>query len=155
MPTIIHNTPVCLIPKELFKEEKIQEYWNVLYASQQFENIGKDDLGNHFLIYPKPNEDDAMHEIQYMYNQLQEKYPNMSSIAVNVYDDRFNILALKNDEIVFLENFCYSVKEDVLYHLTNIAQQFYENINGVTLFYQQLNPDILRLLNQYYEVKKL
>jgi hypothetical protein len=156
MPAVICNTPACLIPKELFKEEKIQEYWSVLYALSSLENIGKDDLENYFLIYPKPNEEDVMHEIRYMYNQLKEKYPHHAcSLIINVYDDRFNILALKDEDIVYSGNFCFSVKEDILYHLTNISQQFYENIDQVIIFYQQLNSDILRLLNQYYEVKQL
>jgi len=156
MPTIIRNTPVCLIPKELFKEEKIQEYWNVLHTLPHHENIAKDDLYQYFLLYPIPKDLDAVHDITCMYKKIQEKYSHQTdSICINVYDEVFNIIALKENAIVYVGHFCFSVKEDVLYHLTNILQQFYENINGVTLFYQQLNPDILRLLNQYYEVKKL
>jgi hypothetical protein len=156
MPTIIRDTPACLIPKELFKEEKIQEYWSVLYASPQTENIGKDDLGSYFLIYPKPKEEEVTHEIRYMYYQWQEKFPHHPySIFINIYDDRFNILALKDEDIVYSGNFSYSVKEDILYHVTNISQQFFEDIYQVTIFYQQLSPDILRLLNQYYEIKRL
>jgi len=156
MPTIINNTPACLIPKELFNKEKIQEYWNVLHPHTHQEHLGKDDIGNYFLLYPKPNEGDAMHDICFMYNKLQKKYPQQShSICINVYDDGFNILACKESDVVYAGHFSFSVKEDVLYHLTNISQQYYENISQVKYYYQQLPHTILRLLNHYYEMKKL
>jgi len=154
MPAIIHNTPACLIPKELFKEEKIQEYWNVLYPHQ--ENLAKDDLDTYFLLYPKPKETDSIHDISCMYKILQEKYPHQAcAICINVYDEVFNLIALKDSEIAYAGHFSFSVKEDILYHLTNISQQFYENISQITFSYQQLSSPVLRLLNKYYEMKKL
>jgi hypothetical protein len=153
MPAIIRNTPACLIPKELFKEEKTQEYWNVLYPHQ--ENMQKEDLDNYFLIYPKPKEADSTHDISSMYKEIRKKYPNQeNSICINVFDEMFNIIALKENSIIYAGNFCFSEKEDILYHLTNISQQFFENIS-VTFFYQQLSTPVLRLLNKYYEMKKL
>jgi len=157
MSTVIRNTPSCLIPKELFKEEKIREYWSVLYTMpSHHENIGKDDLGNSFLLYLKPISVDAVHEITLMYKDLHENLSNKThAICINAYDDGFCLLALKDLQIAYAGHFHYSVKEDVLYHLTNIFQQFFENISQVIFFYQQLPPDILRLLNNYYEMKKL
>jgi hypothetical protein len=156
MPAIICNTPVCLIPKELFKEEKIQEYWNILYPHPYHENLAKDDLERYFLLYPKPKEASAIHDISSMYKKIQEKYSHQAdAICINVYDEVFNLIALKENAIVYAGHFCFSVKEDVLYHLTNISQQFFENIPQVTFFYQQLSSTILRLLTKYYEMKKL
>ena len=156
MPTVIRNTPACLIPKELFKEEKIQEYWNVLCVEPQYDNIEKDDLENCFLLYPKPKDTDSIHEITLMYNDLRKKFPNQTcAICINVYEDGFNLLALKNEHIVYTGYFHLSVKEDVLYHLINISQQFFENMAQIIFFYQQLSPTILRFLNHYFEMKKL
>jgi len=156
MPTVIRNTPACLIPKELCKEEKIQEYWNMLYVAPQYESIGKDELENCFLLYPKPKDADAIHEITFMYNDLQEKFPHqMNAICINAYEEGFNLLALKAGQIAYTGYFHISVKEDILYHLINISQQFFENTAQITFFYQQLSPTILRFLNQYFEMKNL
>ncbi len=157
MPTVISNTPTCLIPKELFKEEKIREYWSILYAlPPSHESIGKDELEDFFLLYSKPKFTDTIHEITLMYKDLQEKFPNeMQTICINVYDNGFNLLALKDRKIVYAGYYHYAVKEDVLYHLTNVSQQFFENISPVTFFYQQLPPEILRLLNNYFKMRKL
>ena len=48
MPETLHNTPFCLIPKELFKKEQIHEYWNVLFPEPHPENFGVDELENFF-----------------------------------------------------------------------------------------------------------
>jgi len=156
MPTIIRNTPTCLIPKELFKEEKIRDYWSVVDAATHHESIGKDDLENSFLLYPKPKDADTVHEITLIYKDLQEKFPDqVHAICINVYVDGFCLLALKDRQITYIGHSQYTVKEDVLYHLANVFQQFFENIAKVNFFYQQLPSDILRLLNNYYEMKKL
>ena len=156
MPTVIRNTPACLIPKELCKEENIQEYWSVLYATLQYESIEKDELKNCFLLYPKPKDTDTIHEITFMYNNLQEKFPHQAcAICINVYEDGFNLLAVKDGNIAYTGYFHFSVKEDVLYHLINISQQFFESIASITFFYQQLSSALLRFLNNYFEMKKL
>ena len=156
MPTVIRNTPTCLIPKELFKEEKIRDYWSVLYAAPHYESIGKDDLENSFLLYPKPKDADTVHEITLVYKDLQEKFPDqIHAICINVYDDGVSLLALKDRQIAYTGHCQYTVKEDVLYYLTNVFQQFFENIAQVNFFFQQLPPDILRLLDNYYEMQKL
>ena len=157
MPTIICDAPSCLIPKELFKEEKIQEYWSVVYNIPiHHEDIGKDDLENFLLLYPSPKDIDSIHEISFMYNNLQEKFPNQSrAICISVHEGVFNLLALKEQCIVYTGYFHFSANEDILYHLANIIQQFFENVSQITFFYQQLAPMVLRLLNNYYEMKKL
>ncbi|MCL2289716.1 MAG: DUF3822 family protein [Bacteroidetes bacterium] len=157
MAIVICNTPSCLIPKELFKEEKIHEYWNALYATPlHHESIGKDELENFFLLYPSPKDIDSTHEISFMYKSLREKFPDhFHAICINVHDTGLNLLALKDQHIIYTGYFHYSVKEDILYHLTNIFQQFFDNNIQVTFFYQQLSPPILRLLNNYYEMTKL
>jgi hypothetical protein len=99
---------------------------------------------------------DSIHEISCMYKKILEKYPQQAcSICIDVYDEVFNIIALKENAIAYAGHFCFSVKEDILYHLTNISQQFYENVSQVTFLYQQLSANMLRLLNKYYEMKKL
>jgi len=157
MSTVICNAPSCLIPKELFKEEKIQEYWNVLYATPlHHESIGKDELENFFLLYPTPKDVDTMHEISFMYKELRENFANQPhAICINVHETGCNVLALKDQHITYTGYFHYSVKEDILYHLTNIFQHFFDNNAQVTFFYQQLSPAILRLLSNFYEMKKL
>ena len=157
MPVIICNAPSCLIPKELFKEEKIQEYWSVLYnIPLRREDIGKDELENFFLLYPNPKDVDAIHEITFMYNALREKFPEqIHAICINVHENGFNLLALKEQHIVYIGYFQYTANEDVLYHITNIFQHFFENIPQITLFYQKLPFAVLRLLNNYYDLKEL
>jgi hypothetical protein len=62
---------------------------------------------------------------------------------------------IKDHTLAFAGYFNYTVKEDVLYHLTNISQQYFENILHLDFVYQQLSPSVLRLLNNYYEMKPL
>jgi len=156
MPTITHNTPTLLIPKELFKEEKIHEYWNVLYPDYSSEIIGKDELENFYLLYPTSNNEDSIHEISVLLKDFKEKFPNNeNAICINVYDENLTLLVVKNQNIEYAGYFHFSVKEDVLYHLTNTAQQFFENISQVVFCYQQIFPAILRLLENYYEMKKI
>jgi len=129
MPTLIQNTPVLLIPKELFRKEKIQEYWSVLHPSSQFINIGKDDLENFFLLYPKPNDEDSVHEISALYKDFLEKFPTQEhAICINVYDDGFNLLVIKTRDIAYAGYFRLSANDDVLYHLANTSQLFFEDI---------------------------
>jgi hypothetical protein len=156
MPKIVQNTPSLLIPKELFKEEKIREYWSALHPVSQYENIGKDDLENFFLIYPKANDKDSIHEISVLYKEFREKFPNNEhSICFNVYEEGFNLLVIKAQKMAYTGYFRFSVKEDVLYHLANISQHFFEDIYQIVFAYQQLPAEILRLLNNYYEMKKI
>jgi hypothetical protein len=156
MPKIILNTPSLLIPKELFMEEKNREYWNALLPVSPFENIGKDDLENFFLLYPKVNDEDSIHEISVLYKKFRKKFSNIEqAICINVYEDGFNLLVLKSHKIEYTGYFCFSVKEDVLYHLANISQHFFEDIYKIVFAYQQLPSEILRLINNYYEMKKI
>jgi len=156
MPTLVQNTPFLLIPKELFKEEKIREYWNLLHPKSQSENLGKDDLINFFLLYPKPNDENSIHEISVLYKEFMEKFPkNEHAVCANVYEDGFCILVIKNREIAHASYFNYSVKEDVLYHIANISQHFFEDVAQIIFAYQQFPPTVLRLLDNYYEMKKI
>ena len=156
MPEVIRNTPSLLIPKELFKEEKIQEYWNVLYPNSPSEKMGKDELENFFLLYPKPNDDDSIHEINVLYHEFLEKFQdNDDAICLNVYDDGFNLLVVKHRNMEYTGYFRFSVNEDVLYHLANISQHFFEDISQVVFGYQQLPTAILRLLDNFYDMKKI
>jgi len=156
MPTLIQNTPALLIPKELFNEEKIREYWNVLHPVSHLENLGKDDLENFFLLYPKPNDEDSIHEISILNKEFREKFPNNEhAVCMNVYEDGFNLLVIKNREIVYTGYFRLSVKEDVLYHLANASQHFFEDISAVVFAYQQLPAAVLRLLDNYFDMKKI
>jgi hypothetical protein len=155
-PEIIRNTPPCLIPKELFKEEKMNKYWDILVDKPNHNYFGKDDLENYFLIYAKPENVDSIHEITVTYNQLQQLFPERNNaICINVYDEGLTILVLKERLISYAGYITYATKEDVLYHLTHLAQQFFEDSASITFFYQQLPAPVLRLLNQYYEMNKL
>jgi len=156
MLNVVRNTPSLLIPKELFVEEKIQEYWSVLHSGSSLKNIGKDDLQNFYLLYIKPNESEAIHEITVLYKEFLEKFPNDAhAICINVYKEGFNLCVLKNRNIEYTGYFRYAVKEDILYQLANISQHFFEDILQIIFVYQQLSPTILRLLSNYYEMKKI
>ena len=156
MPTVICNTSPCLIPKELFKEEKIQAYWHCLNAPTNDERIGKDELQNFFLLYAKSKNEDTIHEITSMYQNMQEHFQNQKhAICVSENDKGINLFALKDGNMVYAGCFQCTAKEDVLYHLTNMSQQYFEDISSIAFFYQQLSSDTLRFLNQYYEMQKL
>jgi len=156
MPTLIQNTPALLIPKELFKEEKIREYWSILHPVSHFENMGKDDLENFILLYPKPNNEDSIHEISVLYKEFREKFPdNEHAVCINAYEDGLSLLVIKNREIAHASYFHYTVKEEVLYHLANASQHFFEDIFAVVFAYQQLPATVLRLLDNYYDMKKI
>jgi len=153
---VVRNTPSLLIPKELFQNEKIKEYWNVLYPCYPSENFGIDDLENFFLLYSKPNEEDSIHEISVLYKEFPGKFPNHEhAVCINVYEDGVSFLVIKDKSIAYTGYFKFSVNEEVLYHLTNIYQHYFENIYQVVFAYQQLSPAILRLLCNYYEMKKI
>lgn len=154
MIAVIKNTPSCLIPKELFKEELIKNYGSILHKSSHYEYFGKDDWGNFYLIYPKPNEEDSLHEMSMMYGQFREKYPNIEhAVGMDIDDNAIRILVFKNQEIAYSGSFSYDLNEDVLYHITNITQQFFDTNTPVDFYYQQISPQILRLLSNYYELK--
>jgi hypothetical protein len=156
MPETLHNTPFCLIPKELFKKEQIHEYWDLLYPAPQPENFSIDELENFFFIYFKSKDEETVHETYLIYNNLREKLPNQENIIfVNLLDEKIYLLVIKDHTLAFAGYFNYTVKEDVLYHLTNISQQYFENILQVDFRYQQLSSSVLRLLNNYYEMKSL
>ena len=156
MTTQICNSPSCLIPKEFFDEEKIQEYWKVLYPKQSHESIGIDDLERFFLLYTKPQNVESVHDIHLMYNSLTDKCSDLEdAICINVYEEGFNVLVLKNRNIEFVGYFHFSVKEDILYHLVNISQHFFEDFYQVDLFYKQLSPSLMHLLNNYFIMKQL
>jgi len=155
-PTLIQNIPSLLIPKELYKEEKIQEYWNVLHPDSQSEYLGKDDLGSFFLLYPKIDKEDSIHEISVLYKEFMNKFPNNEhAVCVNVYENGVNLLVIKNREIAYAGYFRISLKEDVLYHLANVTQQFFDDVPAIIFAYQQLPATVLRLLGNYYEMKKI
>ena len=156
MLATVHNMPSLLIPKELFREEKIGEYWGILQPVSQIENIGKDELGDFFLLYPKPNKEDSNHEIFVLFNQFLRKFPkNEHAICINVHEDGFSLLVIKERNVLYTGYFRYIVKEDVLYHLANISQHFFEDINQIVFAYQQIPTAIIRLLENYYEMKKI
>ena len=156
MPETLHNTPFCLIPKELFKKEQISEYWNLLYPEPHPQNFAVDELENCFLIYPKTKDEEVVHEINLSYKKLREKYPNQANIILsNLLDEKIYLLVIKDYTLVFTGYFKHTVKEDVLYHLAHTSQQYFENSLPVDFVYQQLSPSILRLLNNYYEMKPL
>ena len=156
MPIVIRNTPSGLIPQELFKEEKIQEFWNVLCPNSRNECIAADDLGHSFLLYPKPQNVETIHEISLMYKNIREQYPDEAdAISIEVYDNDFNLLVLKDMNITFTGYFHFSVNEDIVYHLANVAQHFFEDVSQITFYYKQLSPKILQLLNEYFEMKQL
>jgi hypothetical protein len=153
MSAIIRNTPSCLIPKDLFQEEKINEYWSVLNESSNLDSFGKDDLEQFFLVYPKSKQIDSIHEISLMYSSFREKFPNeMHAVCINVNEDGFNLLALREQRIAYTGYFQYAAPEDILYHISNLAQQIFSDISLVGFYYQQISPHILRLLNNYYNM---
>jgi hypothetical protein len=156
MPTIICNTPAGLIPQELFKEEKIQEYWNVLYPNSHQENIGVDDLGDSLLLYPKPKDIETVHEMSLIYKNIRDKFPNQAdAICLDLYDDSFNLLVLKDMGIAFAGFFKFSVNEDIVYHIANVSQHFFEDISIQTIYYKQIPPKVLRFLAKYFELEQM
>jgi len=156
MPEIICNTPAVLIPQELFNEKLIQEYWNVLYPDKHREKIETENLGDFFLLYPKNKESDSVHEISLMYKNIREKYPNQTNaICLEVYENHISLLVLKECHIVYTGYLHFSVKEDIVYHLANVAQHFFEDISPGIFYYRQLAPKLLRLLKDYFEMNQL
>jgi len=156
MPALIQNTPSFLIPKELFKEEKMKEYGYIMFPKNQWEFFGKDDLNTFFLLYPKPKEEDTIHEITVLYNNFQEQYAAQTqAICFNVYEDGLNLLVLKDKNIVYTGFFNIQAKEDAVYHLANVTQQFFDDISQITFYYQNISDKVFQFLDKYFEMKKL
>ncbi|MCL1851263.1 MAG: DUF3822 family protein [Bacteroidetes bacterium] len=156
MPTIIRQTPSGLIPKELFTEKKIQEYWNVLCPNLFYESIRVDDLGEFYLLYPTPIDADTIHEITLMYKNIREKFPcQTATVCIDVYENNFNLLVLKDMNITFAGYFNFSVSEDIVYHLTNVAQLFFDDISQINFYYTQLSRNILSFLKKYFKMNQL
>lgn len=155
MMTVIGNTPSGLIPKELFKEENIQEYWNVLYATLNQKSIGVDEFDDFFLIYPKPKDIETTHEISLMYKNMREKFSKQAdAICFNVYEKSLSLLVLKEMKIAFTGYFTFSVEEDMVYHLANVAQHFFEDISQITFYYKHLSSKVLHFLKKYFQMKQ-
>jgi hypothetical protein len=153
MHTVIQNTPTGLIPKELFKEEKTQEYWNVLCPNLPHEKIGVDELEEFYLLYPKQHNDvDTIHQINLIYQNIKEK---SDAIALDLYKNSFNLLVLKNMNIAFTGYFNFAVNEDIVYHIAHVALQYFEDISQINVYYKQLSPTILNFLKRYFEMVQL
>jgi len=156
MPTVISNTPVGLVPQELFKEEKTREYWNVLSQNQYQEHIGVDHLEYSFLLYPKPQDVETIHEITLMYNNLKNRSPkSIDAICLDVYENDFNLLVLKDMNLMLAGYFHFNTKEDIVYHLANVSQHFFEDLSQITYYYKQLSPKILHFLEDFFEMQQL
>jgi len=151
MLTVVRNTPSCLIPKELFKEETIQEYWNVLFPNSYNESIGCDNFEDSFLLYPKPQNTESIHEVSLMYKNIREQFFDKSeAICLNVDENICNLMILKDLNILFMGHFNFSVNEDIVYRLVNFSQHFFENISNITFFYRQLPPTTPSFLKKYF-----
>jgi hypothetical protein len=154
MTPAILNTPSCLIPKELFKEEKITTYWSALYNTN-YEYFGKDEMDHFILLYPKLKDEDTIHEITFMYQNFCEKYADKPQvICFNIDDDGVDLLALKEQQTEYTGFFAFTTKEDLLYHLANISQQIF-GTTTVDFYYRQAPAQLLSFLNNYYEIKPL
>ena len=156
MNTTVYNTPFCLIPKELFNEEKKRDYLGLFLQKPVPELMGKEEMDSYFLIYPTPTEEESIHNISLMYKNIKEITPELSDvICVNVYEDKLFLLVLKAGKIEYAGFQHFTVKEDVVYHIANVTQQFFENNSQPDYYYLQLIPEQLRLLCNYFEMKKL
>jgi hypothetical protein len=156
MPVIIRNTPAGLIPKELFSKEKTQEFWNILFPNHYQEIIGVDKLEEFFLLYPKSKDVETQHHISILYQNINEKFPHQKqAMGFDGSENSFNVLLLKDMNIVFAGFFTFSVYEDIVYYLANVSQHFFDNISQITIYYQQINSKIWSLLNQYFELKQI
>jgi len=156
MTAEIVNTPSCLIPKEMYIEEMGLDYLNLLIPENQYESLGKDQLENYFLLYPKRNDGDSIHEITVMYNNIKDKFPDHSHAAcIHEYKDKCNLLVLNHETIFYSGQLQFSVKEDILYHLAHILLHHFENVSQITVYYKHLSPAVLHLLSDYFEMKQL
>jgi len=156
MLTVVRKAPFCLIPKELFIEEKIQAHWHVLYPDFHCGNIVKDELDSFYLLYPNSKNIEHIHEKTFLYNNLRKDFPQQSdAIGVNIYEEIFFLLILKERQIVHSAYYHFSVKEDILYHIANLFQHFFEDKTQIPIFYNQISYKILRFLKEYFEMKQL
>ena len=155
MATVISSSPFCLIPKELYDEKNIHDYWNALYPDNVNENIGTDDIESSYLLYPKPNNVDARYELSVSYNRIKRKLQNHANIVyICTFENELKLLVIKDNNLVYIGCLHFDTKEDVLYHLANVSQHYYENNLQVIFLYQQLTASILRLLKKYFDIKK-
>ena len=156
MPIIVPNSHFCLIPKELFKEEKKQLYWNTLYPDIHCDNIAKDDFGDFYLLYANSKNAESIHGITFMYNSLQKNFSQQAdAICLSICDNRFLILALKDYQLVHSGYFYFSVQEDILYHIVNLSQHFFEDFYQTPIYYNQISQKNLSFLKEYFEMTQI
>ncbi|MCL2313421.1 MAG: DUF3822 family protein [Firmicutes bacterium] len=155
-PNVSH-AQLCVIPKELFQKEKVVDYWSALFDAPILrENLGIDDLDNCVLLYPNSHGTVFRHIVSFMYHEMKEKFPNYPhAICMNLHENALNFLAVNDHHIVYAGHFECSTNEDILYHLSNISQHFFQNISKINYFYKQLPHPVLRLLRSYYDMNEL
>jgi hypothetical protein len=156
MNTTVYNTPFCLIPKELFNEEKKWDYFEMFFQKSAPEFMGKDEMDSYYLFFPKQTEEESIHIVSFMYKSVKEKTPELSDvICAYVWEDKLFLIALKECKIEYAGFHYFTVKEDVVYHIANVTQQFFDTNFKPEYYYLQLIPEQLRLLCTFFEMKKL
>ncbi|MDR0206541.1 MAG: DUF3822 family protein [Bacteroidales bacterium] len=156
MNTTVYTTPFCLIPKIFFNEEKKRDYLDIFFEKPISQFMGKEEMDSYFLIYSTQTAEESTHIISLMYKNIKEITQELSDvICVNVYEDELFLLVLKKGKVEYAGFNYITVKEDVVYHIANVAQQFFENNSQPEYYYLQLIPEQLRLLCNYFTMKKL
>lgn len=82
------------------------------------------------------------------------KNSNNSSetVAINFYPHFFDILVLKNQKILFLNDFSYNTQEDAVYYIMNVIKKLKLNINTIDANIQGAvdnNDKIFQYLNKF------
>lgn len=145
---IYKNELSTLVPKELFDEEFIADYLKFNNKILPTDYISFDELNNQTVnvFVPLVNINNFIYDsfgtftykhfstvyIDYVLNNLIN--PKETKMFVNADDTLFEILVMKDGNLVFFNTFNYSTEEDFIYYILFTAEQL------------QLNPEVFSLV---------
>lgn len=155
---IIHvNAWSVLVPKPLFKEEALADYlkFNTKILKTDFisfDNISQNDSVNVYIpftninnfIFDKFGRFNYKHSSTVLIEQLLtfEKHSNTPKVYINISELHFDIIAIKNGELLIYNTFEYETKEDFIYYLLFTLEQLQLNPETIdVLFLGEVNKD--------------
>jgi hypothetical protein len=128
-----------LVPASQFSAVAAEDFLSMVYGESSRYEIRQDTLSTHSpivnvyrvkkTIYEQVNRYFLLNKPHHIYSVLVEKILAATDlpdhfIKVVFYSNHFIAVVVKEGKLQFVQSFSYDTKEDVLYHLANLNQQF-------------------------------
>lgn len=147
------NSKYTLVPTEFFDKKHLQEYFKynqTLNSDEEihFTNVKAANLYNVF-AYPSVLTSFLVNHFpevrlfhstlpftEYLLNLNENSNSTMENIGVNFYNSSFDILVMKNQEILLLNNFNFDSEEDAIFYILNIISKLSLDRTSIELILQ-------------------